>query len=200
MKKNVILLSKTNKLFNDEALIDKLKNAPAIPVSQLRYVDIFQPSKSCCGIYAFFEGDEYHVYDSGNNKQIDCWYIGSATSKAMVDRIGNHFASRYKDFGNSLLKRIAYAVAKNKQFFNEKNPSLQLVNRMEEIMEKCFLIMQSLKLKIMLYEETKDIVLPDEIRAHEKILISHFRPAFNNPKRSKRDLNICDVSGKRVQY
>ena len=91
-------------------------------------------------------------------------------------------------------------MAKNKQFFNEKNPSLQLVNRMEEIMEKCFLIMQSLKLKIMLYEETKDIVLPDEIRAHEKILISHFRPAFNNPKRSKRDLNICDVSGKRVQY
>ena len=184
-----------------DRLVNFLKNAIAIPVAQLRYVDLYT-SLGCHGIYGFFAGDKYQVVDSNTGEPIGCWYIGSANSKALVERIGCHFAPRYMDFGNSLIKRIAYTVASDtdKSLFNVKDPSPQQEQRMNEIIEKCFPILQSLQLKFFFYDEAGDEELRDNIRADEKVLIKHFQPAFNNPKRSRPQLEIHDGKGRIVQY
>lgn len=189
-----------HEMTSQDMLVNRLMRMPAIAVAQLRYVDVWRPSLNCHGIYAFFGGDEYHVYDNDSGQRIDCWYIGSAAGAAMVGRLGSHFAPRHKDFGNSLLKRIAYTVASpaDKLLFSEKDPSLQQKQRMEEIIRDCFPIMQSLQLRILLYEETEDEKARDEIHSDEKTLISHYKPAFNNPKRTKRDLEIRDINGNKI--
>ena len=105
------------------ALINCMKRAQSIPVSQLRFADfVHQPALGSHGIYAFFAGDEYQITDERTGERIDSWYIGSATSKAMVECIASHFVPccHYQD---SLLRHIAYTMARNLKIksYDEKN-------------------------------------------------------------------------------
>ena len=160
-----------------------MERAQSIPVSQLRFADFVQPALGCHGIYAFFAGDDYQITDERTGERIDCWYIGSATSKAMVECVASHFVpcSQCRD---SLLRQIAYTVARpeDKLLFSEENLTEEQKVRIEEIMEQCLPIMQSLRLRFILYEESVNEDLSDAIRADEQTLINHFRPAFNNLK------------------
>lgn len=162
------------------ALINCLKRAQSIPVSQLRFADFVQPALGCHGIYAFFVGDEYQVTDEHTGERIDCWYIGSATSKAMVECVASHFVPccHYQD---SLLRHIAYTVARSedKQLFSEENPTEEQKVRMEEILDQCLPIMQSLRLRFILYDEPVSEDLSDTIRADEQTLINYFQPAIS---------------------
>ena len=173
------------------ALINCLNRAQSIPVSQLRFADFVQPALGCHGIYAFFAGDEYQITDERTGERIDSWYIGSATSKAMVECIASHFVPccQYQD---SLLRHIAYTVARSedKLLFSEKNPTEEQKNRIEEIMEQCLPVMQSLRLRFILYEEPVSEDLSDAIRADELTLTNHFQPAFNNLKENERETII----------
>ena len=175
------------------ALINCLERAQSIPVSQLRFADFVQPALGCHGIYAFFAGEDYQMTDEHTGERIDCWYIGSVTSKAMVECIASHFVpcSQCRD---SLLRQIAYTVARpeNKQLFSEENPTVEQKVRIEEIMEQCLPVMQSLRLRFILYDEPVSEDLSDAIRADEQTLIKYFQPAFNNPKRNSCELEICD--------
>ena len=171
-----------------------MERAQSIPVSQLRFADfVHQPALGSHGIYAFFAGDEYQVTDERTGERIDCWYIGSATSKAMVECVASHFVpcSQCRD---SLLRQIAYTVARpeDKLLFSEENPTVEQKGRIEEIMEQCLPIMQSLRLRFILYDEPVSEDLSDAIRADEQTLIKYFQPAFNNPKRNSCELEICD--------
>ena len=170
-----------------------MERAQSIPVSQLRFADFVQPALSCHGIYAFFAGDDYQMTDEHTGERIDCWYIGSATSKAMVECVVSHFVPccQYHD---SLLRHIAYTVARpeDKLLFSEENPTEEQKVRIEEIMEHCLPIMQSLRLRFILYDEPVSEDPSDAIRADEQTLIKYFQPAFNNPKRNSCELEICD--------
>ena len=99
-----------------------MNRVQSIPASQLRFADFVQPALGHHGIYAFFAGDEYQVTDERTDERIDCWYIGSATSKAMVECVASHFVpcSQCRD---SLLRQIAYTVARpeDKMLFSEKS-------------------------------------------------------------------------------
>lgn len=162
------------------ALINYMERAQSIPVSQLRFADFVQPALSCHGIYAFFVGDEYQVTDEQTSERIACWYIGSATSKAMVECVASHFVPCCQSH-DSLLRHIAYTVARpeDKLLFNEENPTVEQKSRIEEIMEHCLPVMQSLRLRFILYEEPVSEDLSDAIRADEQTLIKYFQPAFN---------------------
>ena len=175
------------------ALINCLERARRIPVSQLRFADFVFPALGCHGIYAFFAGDDYQLTDEHTGERIDCWYIGSATSKAMVECVASHFVSCCYSH-DSLLKHIAYTVAspEDKMLFNEENPTEEQKGRIDEIMEQSLSVMQSLRLRFILYEEPANEDLSDAIRADEQTLIKHFQPAFNNPKRNRRELEIRD--------
>lgn len=171
------------------ALINCLKRAQSIPVSQLRFADFVQPALGYHGIYAFFAGDEYQITDERTGERIDSWYIGSVTSKAMVECVASHFVPccQYQD---SLLRQIAYTMARpeDKLLFSEENPTEKQKSRIEEIMEQCLPVMQSLRLRYILYEESVNEDLSDAIRADEQTLINHFQPAFNNLKEGSLEL------------
>ena len=179
------------------ALINCLKRAQSIPVSQLRFADFVQPALGCHGIYAFFAGDEYQVTDERTGERIDCWYIGSATSKVMVECVASHFVPCCQSH-DSLLRHIAYTMARSedKQIFSEENPMEEQKSRIEEIMEQCLPIMQSLQLRFILYDEPVSEDLSDAIRADEQTLINHFLPAFNNLKEKLSEYKIHDTYDK----
>jgi hypothetical protein len=109
---------------NNAMLIGSMERAEGISVSQLRFTDFVQPALGCHGIYAFFAGDDYQITDEQTGERIDCWYIGSATSKALAECVVSHFVpcSQCRD---SLLRQIAYTVARpeDKLLFSEENPT-----------------------------------------------------------------------------
>ena len=111
----------------------------------------------------------------------------------MVECVASHFVSCSYSH-DSLLKHITYTVAspEDKMLFNEENPTEEQKGRIDEIMEQSLSVMQSLRLRFILYEEPANEDLSDAIRADEQTLINHFQPAFNNPKRNRRELEIRD--------
>lgn len=91
---SIISLGAFEKL-NLVQLIEKINDIPTISIKELRYSDLYQPRKSCHGIY---------IIKSPEGK----YYFGKATGRSMVDRIGGHFDSRTGSFLNSLLCKLAY--------------------------------------------------------------------------------------------
>lgn len=75
-------------------LIEKINEIPTISVKELRFSDLYQPRKSCHGIYIFKSPEGTH-------------YFGKATGRCITDRIGAHFDSRSGGFLNSLLGKLA---------------------------------------------------------------------------------------------
>lgn len=194
--------------FGYNQLEQLLNQTLATPVKDLRFQDLAVPTLTCHGVYAFCEGDNYHVLFNGKQlPEPKYWYIGSTTSNSMVGRIGQHFSLGLGDYSNVLVKRIARAIAKgsNKQLFNNskraianpQDPGVQLAN---QIIEKAYDIFLDLKFKCLLFQEAPNINLKDPIQDVEKKFIKDLEPAFNNPKSKISYIQIFDKTGKQIIF
>lgn len=170
---------KKSKADNLASLITLLKKTAPIPIKDLLFTDLMLPVGKCHGIYAFCEGGNYHLQICKGEKTSDesYWYIGKASGKCIVERIGAHFTPRQKDYGNTLLRHIAEVVCGSKD---------------DASIAKVFDIMQDLSLKVIYFEEATDECERTCINELENELIKQLKPAFNWPKRMGRTFKIFD--------
>ena len=160
----------------------------------------------CCHcIYAFFEGDNYKLYDVKNlkdNKSEKYWYIGSNVSRALVERLGGHFAPRNIDFANGLLKHIAYVITnpdERKMIWTDSAILGDKVKHANIFISNAFPVIKDLELKIVCFEEAEDGELSEEIQSLERGLINTLNPAFNYPKRKGNRLFVIkDINGNQI--
>ena len=206
-----------------------LNNSTGVKVGSLKFSDVMFDSRNCHCIYVFYEGDNYKLYEENNlphrgsrcpaegdnyklyeeNNQNDkesvkYWYIGSNVSKALVERLGGHFAPRTKDYANGLLKHIAYTITNMKErdwIWTDEKTLGNRVNRANKFVSNAFPIIKDLKLIIICFEENVDGELKAEIRKIERQLIKDFKPAFNYMKRNgNRKFVIKNRNGKTIKH
>lgn len=190
-----------------------LNNSTGVKVGSLKFSDVMFDSRNCHCIYAFYEGDNYKVFKENNQNEennqngkesVKYWYIGSNVSKALVERLGGHFAPRTKDYANGLLKHIAYTITNMKErdwIWTDEKTLGNRVNRANKFVSNAFPIIKDLKLIIICFEENVDGELKAQIRKIERQLIKELKPAFNYMKRSgNRKFVIKNRNGKTIKH
>ena len=207
MTKNEYLLSGSAPVrsTNLDQLISLLNSSKGIKVGDLKFSDVMLDAFSCHCIYAFCEGDNYRVFDvtkQKDNESEQFWYIGSSVSRALVERLGGHFAPRNIDFANGLLKHIAYVITnpdERKNIWTDAAILGDKVKQTNTFISNAFPIIKDLMLKIICFEENEDGEMSEDIRRLETELIKTLKPAFNYPKRSgNRQFVIKDINGNQI--
>lgn len=190
-----------------QSVKNMLNNSTGIKVGSLKFSDVMFDSRNCHCIYVFYEGDNYKLYEENNQndkESVKYWYIGSNVSKALVERLGGHFAPRTKDYANGLLKHIAYTITNMKErdwIWTDEKTLGNRVNRANKFVSNAFPIIKDLKLIIICFEENVDGELKDEIREIEKQLIKDLKTAFNYMKRNgNRKFVIKNRNGKTIKH
>lgn len=190
-----------------QSVKNMLNNSTGVKVGSLKFSDVMFDSRNCHCIYVFYEGDNYKLYEENNQndkESVKYWYIGSNVSKALVERLGGHFAPRTKDYANGLLKHIAYTITNMKErdwIWTDEKTLGNRVNRANKFVSNAFPIIKDLKLIIICFEENVDGELKDEIREIEKQLIKDLKTAFNYMKRNgNRKFVIKNRNGKTIKH
>lgn len=150
-----------------------LASTKPIPIKYLRFKDLMFPAGECHGIYAFCEGNNYHLRDltSPQTSNPPYWYIGKASGKSIAERIAAHLGPHPTDYGNTLIRHMAEAL------YGSSN---------ETTIAKVLPIIQDLSLKIVIFKEVPNGCQKHYIIDLEKELIKRFQPAFNWTRRMKR--------------
>lgn len=190
-----------------QSVKNMLNNSTGIKVGSLKFSDVMFDSRNCHCIYVFYEGDNYKLYEENNQngkESVKYWYIGSNVSKALVERLGGHFAPRTKDYANGLLKHIAYTITNMKErdlIWTDEKTLGNRVNRANKFVSNAFPIIKDLKLIIICFEENVDGEHKAEIRKIERQLIKDLKPAFNYMKRNgNRKFVIKNRNGKTIKH
>lgn len=182
---------------NGKNLADAIRKMTGVAVRDLKYSDLILPANQCNGVYVFQQGRQYQIieYDNKTHQPIikdePFWYVGKASSRALVDRIGAHVAPRIDDYMNILLKNIAWllsGISSQKDFLKG---DLLTVSQKSQYIEQALSIIQDLRLKVVVFDAT---INPNndqnDISLAEKYLKDAFHPYLNDVNRKKRNITI----------
>ena len=81
-----------------QSLIQQMSALPGVRISDLKLIDLVLPANQCNGIYFFVS-----PYD-------DVVYVGKASSRCFVERLGGHFDLRAGNWFSSFLRAHARIV------------------------------------------------------------------------------------------
>jgi len=176
---------------NGKILVNAINDMPGVLIKDLKYSDLMLPANQCNGVYVFQQGKTYRIMEekenqtSINNNPI-YWYVGKASGRALVDRIGAHFASRHDDYMNSLLKNIAWLLSgftSQKDFFDSEDDK-----RKNNCIEKALDVIQDLYIKIISFDNPNNC--KSDIAQAESILKKGLHPFLNDVNRKKRNIKL----------
>lgn len=176
---------------NGKILVDAINYMPGVLIKDLKYSDLMLPANQCNGVYVFQQGKTYRIMEekenqaSINNNPI-YWYVGKASARALVDRIGAHFASRHDDYMNSLLKNIAWLLSgftSQKDFIDSED-----VKRKNNCIEKALDVIQDLYIKVIVFDNPNNC--KSDIAQAESILKKGLHPFLNDVNRKKRNIKL----------
>ena len=176
---------------NGKILVDAINYMPGVLIKDLKYSDLMLPANQCNGVYVFQQGKTYRIMEekenqASNNNNPIYWYVGKASGRALVDRIGAHFASRHDDYMNSLLKNIAWLLSgftSQKDFFDSED-----VKRKNNCIEKALDVIQDLYIKIISFDNPNNC--KSDIAQAESILKKGLHPFLNDVNRKKRNIKL----------
>ncbi len=174
---------------NGKILVNAINKMPGVLVKDLKYSDLMLPANQCNGVYVFQQGNKYQIMGekeeqtSTKNGSI-CWYVGKASSRALVERIGAHFAPRHDDYMNSLLKNIAWLLSgftTQKDFLNSKDNKYK-----NTCIEKALDVIQDLYIKVIVFDSPNNC--KSDIAQAESILKKELYPFLNDVNRKKQKI------------
>ena len=94
--KQPVSLSQRNSL--PQSLIQQISTLPGVRISDLKLIDLVLPANQCNGIYFFVSPDGNVVY------------VGKASSRSFVERLGGHFDLRAGNWFSSFLHAHARII------------------------------------------------------------------------------------------
>ena len=81
-----------------QSLIQQISTLPGVRISNLKLIDLVLPANQCNGIYFFVSPND------------DVVYVGKASSRCFVERLGGHFDLRAGNWFSSFLRAHAKVV------------------------------------------------------------------------------------------
>ena len=138
-----------------QSLIQQMSALPGVRISDLKLIDLVLPANQCNGIYFFVS-----PYD-------DVVYVGKASSRCFVERLGGHFDLRAENWFSSFLR--AYA-----RIINVAEGDLS-----SEAYEKSYSDILDYKLKILAIDlpanQTLSAAVKHTIASLERLFVKHYK-------------------------
>lgn len=176
---------------NAKSLVNAINRMPGVLVKDLKYSDLMLPASQCNGVYVFQQGQNFQIVEHDEKcqpvimKDPVYWYVGKAGGRALVDRIGAHFAPRHDDYMNVLLKSIAWLLSKYKSQTQKDFMDSKDVDYKNTYIEKAFNVIQDLYIKVIAFDIPQSN-LKSYIALAESTLKAELCPLLNDVNRPKK--------------
>lgn len=146
-------LSQLNSL--PQSLMRQITTLPGVKIRDLKLTDLVLPANQCNGIYFFVSPND------------DVVYVGKASSRSFVERIGGHFDLRAGNWFSSFLRAHARIINK------------VVVDLTSEDYEKSYNATHDYRLKILAIDlptnQNISVAVKHTIGKLEKLFIKHYK-------------------------